>query len=229
MRATVMLAVLAGLLTAGCIGGRTPEPEVVAVTAAPAPTATSVPTETPNVQATSQADLSATPTQVAPTPTGPSPVVVTPVPTTPTPAATQIPTSDITLPPTPLPDLVIEIEARLIPNPHIEWGDGCVVSSSSTLPWYLAEITAHVRNVGGGHAGNFTVQVNNAVTEIVDGLKAGAYTDVVFSTRPRSEYVAVVNAGSLIDESDESNNTSETFVEIPTLVPPAPTCTPKSG
>ena len=229
MRATVVLAVLAGVLTAGCIGGGTPEPEVVAVTATPAPKETPVPTATSDVQATSQADLSATPTQVAPTRTGPSPVVVTPVPTTPTPATTQIPNSDITPPTTPLPDLVIEIEARLIPNPRIEWGDRCIVSSSSTLPWHLAEITAHVRNVGGGHAGNFTVQVNNAVTEIVDGLKAGAYTDVVFSTRPRSEYVAVVDAGSLIDESDESNNTAETFMEVPTLVAPAPTCTPKSG
>ena len=140
--------------------------------------------------------------------------------------ATQIPTSDSTPTPTPLPDLVIAIEARLKSNPSIVWGDGCVVSISATLPFHVGEVTARVGNVGGGDAGSFTVQLNNAATETVDGLKAGAYTTVVFSTNARSEHVAVVDAGSSIDESDESNNTAETFIPVPTLVPPAPTCTP---
>ena len=35
MRAAVVLAVLAGLLATGCLGGRSPEPEVVVVTATP--------------------------------------------------------------------------------------------------------------------------------------------------------------------------------------------------
>ena len=141
-------------------------------------------------------------------------------------AVTQTPTSDSTPTPTPLPDLVIAIEVRLKSNPRIVWGDGCIVSSSANLPFHVGEITAHVRNVGGGDAGSFTVQLNNSATETVDGLKAGAYTTVVVSTSARSENVAVVDAGSSVDESDESNNTAETFISIPTLVPPAPTCTP---
>ena len=71
--------------------------------------------------------------------------------------------------------------------------------------------------------------MNNAETEMVDGLEAGAYTAAMFSMGPRSNHVAVVDAGSFTDESDESNNTAETFMEIPALFPPGPTCTPQSG
>ena len=142
-------------------------------------------------------------------------------------AATQTPTSDSTPTPAPLPDLVIEIAVRLKSNPSIEWGDGCIVSSSATLPFHVGEVTARVGNVGGGDAGSFTVQLNNAVTEMVDGLRAGASATLVVSTSLRSENVAVVDADSSIDESDESNNTAETFMPLPTIVPP-PTCTPES-
>ena len=48
----------------------------------------------------------------------------------------------------------------------------------------------------------------------------------MFSTSARGEYVIVVDAGSSIDESDELNNTVEAVIPVPTLVPPAPTCTP---
>ena len=140
-------------------------------------------------------------------------------------AATHTPTSDSTPTPTPLPDLVIAIEVRLKSNPRIVWGDGCIVSSSARLPPHVGEVTAHVRNVGGGDAGSFTVQLNNSATETVDGLKAGAYTTVVFSTSARSENVVVVDAGSSINESDESNNTAVTFIPVPTIAP-LPTCTP---
>ena len=133
-------------------------------------------------------------------------------------AATQTPTSDSTPTPTPLPDLVIAIEARLKSNPGIVYGDGCIAYSSANLP-------LHVRSVGGGDAGSFTVQLNNFTRETVDGLKAGASMTVVLSESARSENVAVVDAGSSIDESDESNNTAQTFIPVPTLVPP-PTCTP---
>ena len=126
---------------------------------------------------------------------------------------------------TPLPDLVIAIEVRLKSNPRIVWGDGCIVSGSERLPPHVGEVTAHVRNVGGGDAGSFTVQLNNYATETVDGLKAGAYTTVVVSTSARSKNVAVVDAGSSIDESDESNNTAVTFIPVPTIAP-LPTCTP---
>ena len=34
---------------------------------------------------------------------------------------------------TPLPDLVIAVEARLKSNPLLEWGDGCIVSSSALV------------------------------------------------------------------------------------------------
>ena len=141
-------------------------------------------------------------------------------------AATQTPTSDAIPTPAPLPDLVIEIAVRLKSNPRIEWGDGCIVSSSANLPFHIGEITARVSNVGGGDAGSFTVQLNDAVIETVDGLRAGASATLVVSTSLRSENVAVVDADSSIDESDESNNTAETFIPVPTLVPPAPTCTP---
>ena len=70
---------------------------------------------------------------------------------------------------TPLPDLVIEIEARLKSNPDIVYGDGCIASSSARLSPHVGEVTAHVRNVGGGDAGSFTVQLNNFNTETVDG------------------------------------------------------------
>ena len=131
---------------------------------------------------------------------------------------------------TPLPDLVIAIEARLKRNPLLEWGDGCIVSSSARLSPHVGEVTAHVRNVGNGDAGGFTVQLNqlnNAAPETVDGLKAGSSVTLVFSTSARSENVAVVDAGSSIDESDESNNTAEAFIPVPTIAP-LPTCTPES-
>ena len=58
----------------------------------------------------------------------------------PAPQAIQTPTSDSIATPTPLPDLVIAIEARLQSNPRIVWRDGCIVSSSASLP-FLVEIT----------------------------------------------------------------------------------------
>ena len=128
----------------------------------------------------------------------------------------------------PVPDLVIDIEARLKSNPEIEWGDGCILSSSSGLPYHIGEITARIRNVGGGDAGSFTVQVNNAVVETVDGLKAGASTTLVVSTSAWSVYVAVVDPDSSIDELDESNNTAQTLLPVPTLWPP-PTCPRKNS
>ena len=104
---------------------------VVALAACdPAPQSTLVPgqTETP---AATQTPLTSSPTQ---TPTAP--------------AVTQTPTSENTPTPAPLPDLVIAIEVRLKSNPSIEWGDGCVVSSSASLPFHVGELTARVRNVG---------------------------------------------------------------------------------
>ena len=111
-------------------------------------------------------------------------------------------------------------------NPAIVWGDGCIVSSGAAFPFQVVEATVHVRNVGSGDAGSFAVRLNNAATEIVDVLKAGAHTTLLFSTRASSEHIAVVDADFSIEESDESNNTVETFIPVPTLVPPAPTCTP---
>ncbi len=240
--------------TSVSIGSPAPQPAIVpgqtetfAVTqSSAAPAAT--PTQTPSVATQTPTTPTATrpPTAPAATPTQ-TPSVATQTPTTPpatrsptvpaatqpptVPPATQVPTTPPatqTPTPAPLPDLVIEIAVRLKPNPRIEWGDSCIFSSSSNLPFHVGEITAHVRNIGGGDAGSFTVRLNNAVTETVDGLKAGSNTTLVVSTRLRSENVAVVDAGSSIDESDESNNTAETFMPVPTLVPPAPTCTPKS-
>ena len=102
-----------------------------------------------------------------------------------------------------------------------------MVSSSARLPFHIGELTVRIGNVGGGDAGSFTVQLNNNVTEPVDGLRAGASATMVVSTSLRSENVAVVDAGSSIDEADESNNTAATIIPVPTIVPP-PTCTPKS-
>ena len=179
----------------------------------PAPQAASVPDQTETAAATQNPILASTP---APKPL-PSPTA--------TMAATQTPTSDATPAPAPLPDLVVEVAVRLKSNPSIMWGDGCIVSSSANLPFHIGEITARVSNVGGGDAGSFTVQLNEAVTETVDGLRAGASATLVVSTSLRSENVAVVDAGSSIDESDESNNIAETFLPVPTIVPLA-TCTP---
>ena len=198
----------------------TQTPTTPAATQTPTPsTATQIPTPSTATQTPTPSTATQTPTPSTATQT-PTPSAATQTPTTP--AATQTPT------PAPLPDLVIEIAVRLKPNPRIEWGDSCIFSSSSNLPFHVGEITAHVRNIGGGDAGSFTVRLNNAVTEMVDGLRAGASATLVVSTSLRSENVASVDADSSIDESDESNNTAETFIPVPTLVPPAPTCTPKS-
>ena len=190
---------------------------VVALSACdPVPQTTPVPGQTETSTATQTPTLASTPTpEPSPSPTE-------------TQAVAQTPTSASTPTPTPLPDLVIEIEARLKSNPDIEWGDGCILSSSAGLPFHVGELTARISNVGGGDAGSFTVQLNNNVTEPVDGLRAGASATMVVSTSLRSENVAVVDAGSSIDESNEYNNTAEIFMPVPTLVPPAPTCTPKS-
>ena len=181
----------------------------------PVPQTTPVPGQTETSAATQTPTLASTPTpEPSPSPTE-------------TPAVAQTPTSASTPTPTPLPDLVIEIEARLKSNPDIEWGDGCILSSSASLPFHVGELTARISNVGGGDAGSFTVQLNNNVTEPVDGLRAGASATMVVSTSLRSENVAVVDAGSSIDEEDESNNTAATIIPVPTIAPP-PTCTPKS-
>ena len=180
----------------------------------PALQATPVPDQTETLTATQTLILASTPTpQPLPSPTA-------------TMAATQTPTSDAIPTPASLPDSVIAIEARLKSNPSIAWDGSCTVSSSANLPFHIGEITAHFSNVGRGDAGSFTVQLNNAVTETVDGLKAGASATVVVSTSIRIENLAVVDAASSVDESDESNNTAESFLPVPTLVPPGPTCTP---
>ena len=194
----LLLGVLAVVSLSACetVPQTTPVPQ----------TETSAATQTPTLAST-------------PTPTSsPSP--------TETLAATQAPILESTPTLTPLPDLVVQIKALLKSNPDIEWGDGCMLSSSWGAPFHVSEITAHVRNVGSGDAGSFTVELNNFVTETVDGLKAGASATVVVSTSARSENVAVVDPDSSIDEADESNNTAQTFMPVPTLVPP-PTCTPK--
>ena len=111
-------------------------------------------------------------------------------------------------------------------NPANVLGDGCVVSSGAAVPFQVVEATVHVRNVGSGDAGSFTVRLNDDATEAVDVLKAGAHTTLLFSTRAGSEHIAVVDADFSIEESDEFNNTVETFIPVPALVLPAPTCTP---
>ena len=169
-----------------------------------------------------------------PTPTGTPAVTQTPAPAsmptapnpTETPASTQTPTPNGTLTSMALPDLIVGIEARLKSNPAIVWGDGCIVSSGGAVTFHVVEATVHVRNVGSGDAGSFTVRLNNDATEIVDVLKAGAHTTLLFSTWASSEHIAMVDADFSIEESDESNNTVETFLLVPTLVPPAPTCKP---
>ena len=167
-----------------------------------------------------EAPLSPTPAStLTPTPTPTPPPTDVPVPTQ-TPAPSGSPTSMA------LPDLVVGIEARLQSNPDIVWGeDGCIGSSSAALSPHVVEATVHVRNVGNGDAGSFTVQLNNDATEIVDVLEAGVYTTLVFTTWAISEHVVVVDADFSIEESDESNNIVETFIPVPTIVPP-PTCTP---
>jgi len=198
--------------------------DLPAPSSANAPVATLGPLASPSISEVSPS--------VAP---APAPVpTVTPFPQTfnPTPVpapgntVSQTPISKSDPTPSPLPDLVISVEVQLKPNPHIEWGDGCILSGSAGLPFHVGEIIARIGNAGGGDAGSFTVRLNDAVTEMVDGLDSGASATVVVSTSLRSENVAVVDASSTIDESDESNNTAKTFILVPTLVPIAPTCTP---
>ena len=213
LRRVVLLAAAclaaAALLSACDPPLETPRPTPAATsTPSPASTLTSTPFPTPTV-----------------TPLPTSTPTVTPLPT-PTPTVTPAPNREPL--PTLLPDLVISLEVRLISNPNIVWGDGCIVSSSSSSHFLVSEFTVHVRNVGGGDAGSFTVRLNNADTITLDGLKAGEDATLVVPGAARSENLAVVDADLSVDESDESNNTSETFIPVPTLVPPAPTCTPES-
>lgn len=195
---------LPGVLTVIAISACDPLPQITPV---PATTETSAASQTPTLVSTPAPEASPSPTEI--------------------PAAIQIPTSASVPTSESLPDLVIEIEARVKSSPDIEWGDDCVVPSGAGLPFHVGELTVRIGNVGGGDAGSFTVLLNNVITETVDGLRAGASAMIVVSTTLRSDNVAVVDADSSIDESDESNNSAETFILIPTLVPPAPTCTPE--
>ena len=104
MRAAVVLTILlatAMAMTAGCLGGGTPEPEVIVVTATPEPSAT------PDIQATVDASIAVALTKAAeqaatppptetpipiPSPTEPLLVIITPTPT-PWPTPTQLPTA----------------------------------------------------------------------------------------------------------------------------------------
>lgn len=159
-------------------------------------------------------------TTASPTPTFTStftPVntpTVTPTPTsTWTPTITPTPTPTLT-PPTPsqLPDLTItglSIE--------LETGDSCDYTSTTVG----ARVT--VFNNGDVAAAPFVVAVNGQQKLIVGGLGVKAATTVWIGA-PGSPVTAIVDATSLVVESNETNN-SRTELLLPTP-PLPPTCTP---
>ena len=147
---------------------------------------------------------------------------------TPSLAPVDTPTADPTgtsgplpLSPTPesLPDLVVSLEASLR-SPSRE--SFCTQLGDNYNP--TVEVTVEVENVGDADAGTFVVELNGYIRETVKGLQAKESIRVVLSGGQSTNRV-VVDANSEIKESNESNNTAEVWIAVPTLEPP-PTCTP---
>jgi alpha-tubulin suppressor-like RCC1 family protein len=80
------------------------------------------------------------------------------------------------------------------------------------------------RNIGTGDAGPFVVEVNGVQQTFSGGLAAGASGSLWFASYHYGEpTTAVLDATSLVMESDETNNSHTKNVPVPTL---PPTCTP---
>ncbi len=118
-----------------------------------------------------------------------------------------------------LPDLVVG--AMRI---EMETGGACWTPPPPPLG-----VRVSVENIGSGDAGPFAVDVNGEQQMVASGLSAGQWTSLWFPG-----YVYGVNTGtadvtSLVEESNEGNNTMSEPLPIPTAPPtctPTPTATP---
>ncbi len=82
-------------------------------------------------------------------------------------------------------------------------------------------------NIGDAAVGPFVVEANSAQQTVADGLDAGATAGVWFPDyQYGDENIAIVDATSLVNESNETNNRRSEHVPVPTL---PSTCTPTSG
>ncbi len=111
-----------------------------------------------------------------------------------------------------LPDLTISNVSITL-----ETGNDCYTST-------LMGIRIWFRNIGGGDAGPFVVDVNGAQQTVALGLGAGQSDTLWFPGGPRKS-TAFVDATFQVDESNEDNNQFSGSIPIPTL-PPMCTWTP---
>ena len=142
------------------------------------------------------------------------------VPTLPAPCtatATRSPTPTIT--PTPpagaLPDLRVTYM-----KVELQTGGGCY------LPPAVLGVRVTVANLGAANAGGFVVWLDGAEQRLDQGLAAGTSANLWFTGHDQfTTTKAIVDYWNEVAESDESNNTREEWLAVPTL--PAPcTATP---
>jgi photosystem II stability/assembly factor-like uncharacterized protein/uncharacterized protein YraI len=135
-----------------------------------------------------------------------------------TPPTATPPTPPTTAPVTPsqsLPDLTISsMRIELMNTTCLNPGD-----SLGTRVWVV--------NNGGTGAGSFLVTVNNA-SQSVSGLAAGETKALFFPgfTNPVS---AIVDSGSAVTESNETNNARNEMVAVPTAPLPCASATPTTS
>ena len=160
----------------------------------------------------------AAPVVEEPTPTPAPTDTPTPVPT-PTPTPEPTPTATSTPTPRPLPDLVPA-------GVQYEIGQPPLCRTSDTEPEFPPiTFSVVVRNDGSVTSGPFVVEINGVAHDAAAGL-GGLNSAVLQVTGITSgENTVVVDVGSQVEESDESNNTTKIIVVLPPL-PPIPVCTP---
>jgi alpha-tubulin suppressor-like RCC1 family protein len=114
-----------------------------------------------------------------------------------------------------LPDLVVTTM-----RVELETGGSCAFTSTAL------GVRVEFANTGHTDAGTFVVEVNGVQQTYSAGLRAGATGSLWFQGYPLAgASTAVVDATSLVVESDEANNSLTASLPVPTL-PPTCTATP---
>ncbi|MEZ4867554.1 MAG: C13 family peptidase [Caldilineaceae bacterium] len=126
---------------------------------------------------------------------------------TPTPTLTATLTPDV-----PKPDLIVN-------NMNIQLATGGSCNFTTTQ----LGIHVTVQNIGNANAGAFVVEVNGIRQTVNGGLAQGAIVTLWFAGYSGNNNSAIVDITGLVAESNESNNTLDQFLPLPTL---PPTCTP---
>lgn len=123
---------------------------------------------------------------------------------------------DTPVPPSNQPDLTVT-HASI----ELETGGACDYESTDL------GVRVWLKNAGQGDAGGFTVEVNGLRQDVPAGLPAGERLSLWFSGYIHSaENMIVIDTDGVVNESDETNNSFNQRLPIPTLPPP---CTPSSA